>query len=111
EAMLNIGAGEMVVILVLALLILGPKKLPEMARGIGKFMREFRRQTDEVRSVVEKEFYKMDQEVVAEAQPSIAAGVANVAALPEKTVDAVVAPVVAAAPEAAAEPKDPYDPD
>lgn len=61
--MFNIGAGEMVLIAVAALLILGPKRLPELARGLGKFMREFRRQTDEVRNVVEREFYSLDQEV------------------------------------------------
>jgi sec-independent protein translocase protein TatB len=60
--MFNIGAGEMIFILVAALLILGPQRLPEMARGIGKFLREFRRQTDEVRSVVTREFYQMDQD-------------------------------------------------
>jgi sec-independent protein translocase protein TatB len=60
--MFNIGAGEMVLILVAALLILGPQRLPELARGIGKFLREFRRQTDEVRNVVEREFYTMDQD-------------------------------------------------
>ncbi len=63
--MLNIGGGEIALILVVALLILGPKRLPELARGVGKFIREFRRQTDEVRSVVEREFYKMDQEIEA----------------------------------------------
>ena len=57
-------------ILVAALLLLGPERLPELARGIGKFMREFRRQTDDVRSVVEREFYKMDQEVFAEDRAS-----------------------------------------
>lgn len=61
--MFNIGSGEIALIAVVALLVLGPKRLPELARGIGKFMREFRRQTDEVRGVVEREFYKMDQEV------------------------------------------------
>ena len=64
--MFNLGAGEIAVILVVALLLLGPDKLPELARGIGKFMREFRRQTDDVRGMVEREFYKMDQEVFAE---------------------------------------------
>lgn len=64
--MFNIGAGEMVFILVAALLILGPQRLPELARAIGKFMREFRRQTDEVRSVVEREFYSMDQDLQRE---------------------------------------------
>ncbi|MFL5322205.1 MAG: twin-arginine translocase TatA/TatE family subunit [Myxococcaceae bacterium] len=62
--MLNVGAGEIVIILIAALLILGPKRLPEMARIIGKFMREFRRQTDDVRTMVEREFYKMDEEIV-----------------------------------------------
>ncbi len=67
--MLNIGAGEMIFIVVLALLILGPKRLPELARGMGKFLREFRRQTDDVRGMVEREFYKMDQEIAAPPPP------------------------------------------
>src|SRR6516225_6422857 len=66
--MFNLGAGEIAVIMIVALLLLGPDKLPELARGIGKFMREFRRQTDDVRGMVEREFYKMDQEVFAEDQ-------------------------------------------
>ncbi len=61
--MFNIGGGEIAVILIVALLLLGPQKLPELARGLGKFMREFRRQTDEVRTMVEREFYAMDQEL------------------------------------------------
>lgn len=60
--MFNIGSGEIALIAVVALLLLGPKRLPELARGIGKFLREFRRQTDEVRNVVEREFYRMDNE-------------------------------------------------
>lgn len=64
--MFNIGAGELIFILIAALLILGPQQLPEFARSIGRFVREFRRQTDEVRGVVEREFYKMDQDVQRE---------------------------------------------
>lgn len=63
--MFNIGTGEFILIAVVALLVLGPTRLPEFARGIGKFIREFRRQTDDVRTVVEREFYRMDQEVTA----------------------------------------------
>ena len=72
--MFNIGAGEMMLIAVAALLILGPKRLPELARGIGKFMREFRRQTDEVRNVVEREFYTMDQDISREPTPPVRPG-------------------------------------
>lgn len=67
--MFNIGAGEMVFILVAALLVLGPTRLPEMARAIGKFMREFRRQTDDVRVMVEREFYRMDEEELQKPTP------------------------------------------
>ncbi|MCP3101190.1 twin-arginine translocase TatA/TatE family subunit [Myxococcus sp. K15C18031901] len=72
--MLNIGAGEMVLIVVAALLVLGPQRLPELARAIGKFMREFRRQTDEVRNVVEREFYSMDNEFQAPPTPPVRPG-------------------------------------
>ena len=67
--MFNIGTGEIALIAVVALLLLGPTRLPELARGIGKFMREFRRQTDEVRGVVEREFYKMDTELSIKEPP------------------------------------------
>lgn len=70
--MFNIGTGEMIMIAVVALLVLGPTRLPELARGIGKFIREFRRQTDDVRNVVEREFYRMDQEVMnPNPQPAV----------------------------------------
>jgi sec-independent protein translocase protein TatA len=38
----NIGPMELVIVLVIALLVLGPKKLPEVGRSIGKGMREFK---------------------------------------------------------------------
>jgi sec-independent protein translocase protein TatB len=103
--MFNIGAGEMVLILVVALLILGPQRLPELARGIGKFMREFRRQTDEVRNVVEREFYSMDQDISREPTPPVRPGTSFSYNPPVPPPDASAlppseAPPVAAAPEA-----------
>ncbi|HZH13666.1 MAG TPA: Sec-independent protein translocase protein TatB, partial [Archangium sp.] len=98
--MFNVGAGELILIVVVALLVLGPQKLPEFARTIGKFVREFRRQTDEVRTVVEREFYKMDQEIMDEPRPQVHPP--TPAALPSP-VPAVPLPVTpAAAPEAQA---------
>lgn len=93
--MFNIGTGEIAFIALAALILLGPKGLPELARGIGKFMREFRRQTDEVRTVVEREFYRMDQEISVKDAPDV----------PEVVAANSVAREAAGA---GAEPSDPY---
>lgn len=50
--MFNIGVWEMTLILVAALLLLGPSKLPEFARWMGKAMREVRRATQEVKDAI-----------------------------------------------------------
>jgi Tat protein translocase TatB subunit len=51
--MFNIGPAELIVILMVALLIVGPKRLPEVGKSVGKALREIRRQTDEVKSSFE----------------------------------------------------------
>ncbi len=51
--MFDIGFQEMLLIMVLALLVFGPSKLPELGKMIGRAMREFRRASDEFRSTVE----------------------------------------------------------
>jgi Tat protein translocase TatB subunit len=51
--MFNIGPAELIVILLVALLIVGPKRLPEVGKSVGKALREIRKQTDEVRSSFE----------------------------------------------------------
>ena len=51
--MFDIGFQEMILIMVLALLVFGPSKLPELGKMIGRAMREFRRASDEFRSTVE----------------------------------------------------------
>ncbi|HEY6532891.1 MAG TPA: Sec-independent protein translocase protein TatB [Acidimicrobiales bacterium] len=43
--MFNVGGGEILVILLLALVVLGPDKLPETARKVGRYVNEFRRMT------------------------------------------------------------------
>ena len=47
---MNIGAGEILMIAVLALLIFGPKRLPEIGRQAARAMREFRRAANELTS-------------------------------------------------------------
>lgn len=45
--MFNLGFGEVVLIAIVALVVLGPDKLPDTARALGKAMREFRRALNE----------------------------------------------------------------
>ncbi len=50
--MFGIGMPELLIILGVALLVLGPKKLPEMARSLGRGMAEFRRASTELRNTL-----------------------------------------------------------
>ena len=51
----SIGFQELLIIFTIALLIFGPKKLPEVGRSIGKALREFRRTSDEIKEKIEEE--------------------------------------------------------
>jgi len=54
--MFNVGMTEMLLIGAIALLVLGPNKLPQFARSIGKGLTAFRRATNEFKSTVRTEF-------------------------------------------------------
>ena len=84
--MFDIGLQEMLVIGVLALLVFGPSKLPELGRKFGRVMREFRRASDEFRSTVESNLRINEPDPPSgPAEPPSAAAV-------EETVPAAVLP-------------------
>lgn len=60
-------SGEIVFIMLLALLLFGPRKLPEIARTIGKFMAEFRRASSDFQTQIHSEIRKLELE---EADPT-----------------------------------------
>ena len=69
--MLDIGVQEILVIMVLALIIFGPDKLPDLGRRLGRAMREFRRASDEFRSTVEQNLQlNMDHDISSPAPAS-----------------------------------------
>jgi len=70
--MFDIGLQEMVVIGVIALLVFGPSRLPELGRMFGRAMREFRRASDEFRSTVETNLHINDPEpIIASPSPLV----------------------------------------
>jgi sec-independent protein translocase protein TatA len=83
--MFGIGMPELIIILVLALIVIGPHKLPDMARSLGKGLAEFKRASNDLRRNLEEETM-----VAEESNHAAEAGTAHAAAATE------------AAPEAAA---------
>ena len=74
---LNFGGGEIIVVLLVVLLFFGSKKIPELARGLGRGMREFKDAT----SGVQREIEESMKEVNKPAKPA-----------PKKTDDKSVSP-------------------
>ncbi len=58
----SLGMPEMVFIFILALLLFGPKKLPELGRTLGKAMTEFRRASNELKATFDREMKTLEQE-------------------------------------------------
>ena len=60
--MFSLGWQETVFIFVLALLVFGPKKLPELGKTVGKALTEFRRASSELKSTFDREMVSIEQE-------------------------------------------------
>jgi TatA/E family protein of Tat protein translocase len=62
----TIGVQEMVVIFIVALVLFGPKKLPELGRTIGKALTEFRRASTDLKASFEREMHNLEREAELE---------------------------------------------
>ena len=65
---MNLGMPEILVILLVALLIFGPRKLPELGRSLGQSIREFKRGAQEIREELKKSIEVKDEPKPAAVQ-------------------------------------------
>lgn len=99
----NIGAPELVIILVIALLVLGPGKLPEVGSALGKSIREFRKATSDIQESVRVDAAPAPAQVAPAPQQVVAPP--QVVAAPQPNVIAQPsAPNTLSQPSQAAEP-------
>ena len=68
--MFNIGGQEMIALFVIALLLFGPKKLPELGRTLGKALTEFRRAKNELKTTFESHMRELERETQIESSSS-----------------------------------------
>ncbi len=61
----SIGMPELILIFLVALLVFGPKKLPEIGKSIGKGLAEFKRASDDLKRTIEHEIEQGKQEVAS----------------------------------------------
>jgi sec-independent protein translocase protein TatA len=63
----NIGMPELIIIFVIALIIFGPRKLPELGRSLGKSLNEFKRASNELKNTLDEEI-RVEESRSAERQ-------------------------------------------
>jgi sec-independent protein translocase protein TatA len=79
----SIGMPELIIIFVIALIIFGPRKLPELGKSLGKSLAEFKRASNELKSTLEEEIRIEEQQQRAESSAKVAAQPQTVAQAPE----------------------------
>ena len=69
----SLGMPELIVIFVIALIIFGPRKLPELGKSLGKSIAEFKRASNELKSTLEEEIRMEEQKTKQEEAAKVAA--------------------------------------
>jgi sec-independent protein translocase protein TatA len=82
----SIGMPELIIIFVIALIIFGPRKLPELGRSLGKSLAEFKKASNELKSTLEEEIRLEEQRSTLEASKAASAAQAATAATTTATV-------------------------
>lgn len=66
----SFGMGEMLIVFIIALIIFGPRKLPELGKALGKSISEFKKASNDLRSTIEEEIRAENQAKPASPSPT-----------------------------------------
>ena len=77
----SIGMPELIIIFVIALIIFGPRKLPELGRSLGKSIAEFKRASNELKSTLEEEI-RIEEQKDAQTEAAAKQTVSTAGAVP-----------------------------
>jgi TatA/E family protein of Tat protein translocase len=100
--MFGLGMPELIVIFIIALVVFGPKKLPDLGRALGKGIAEFKRATEEVKETIETEVRKVESTVDMDKLKAEVEGVQTAMTTAAHTGAAAAPADPAATPDAAA---------
>jgi sec-independent protein translocase protein TatA len=106
----SIGMPELIVIFIVALIVFGPKKLPEIGKSLGKGLAEFKKATDDFKKSVEKEIDDAKSEIkpaLAEVKPVLKVEPIRIGSTESGPPEETVAASAAAPAEPAAKPIEP----
>src|SRR5216117_2593176 len=103
----SIGMPELIIIFVIALIIFGPRKLPELGRSLGKSLSDFKRASNELKSTLEEEIRLDEQRANLEASRAAAAATAAATPPPVQATPGDISPPSAAPVDSTAIPSAP----
>ncbi len=66
----GLGFSEIILIFLVALIVFGPRKLPEIGKMLGRALNEFKKASDELKNTIEREVRVEDQKTLAPAPPA-----------------------------------------
>ena len=94
----SLGLPELLLIFIVALIVFGPKKMPEIGRTLGKALGEFRKATDDLKNTIEREVRVEELKQITQITPTVVTPMESVSRTEPETPDGATTVALNAAP-------------